>query len=165
MCSQGRSSVSVQETYIDVPEFRAFYAKTPGFISITGSCFAVGIVYVILQWNKNQEILDSIFVSMLIAATMILMFGVRSLHKYMVSKGISAAVAMVIEVMPTGLVKSLAFFFCNPSPRNEPLDIYLPDFFQRSFLCFFDLSPQQFDLRRWHWTWSGKSFFSVCRPN
>jgi hypothetical protein len=56
--------------------------------AVTIGTIAAGVVYVLLQWRTRTSIADSVFVSMLIAATMILMLGLRQLRQYMVNKGL-----------------------------------------------------------------------------
>lgn len=48
----------------------------------------VGSLYILRQWYVFKAVEDAIFVSMLIAATMILLKGIRIIHNYFVNKGI-----------------------------------------------------------------------------
>jgi len=49
--------------------------------------FVSGIIYVWAEWTTVQKIRDSVFVSLLIAATMILVFGIRILFDYLKQRG------------------------------------------------------------------------------
>ena len=64
------------------------YASTAWTVRIIALCFVTGTLYVPLQWYRHGDIKDAEFVSMLIAATMILMFGLRRLQRYIVTKGL-----------------------------------------------------------------------------
>ncbi|MFC1619429.1 hypothetical protein ACFL45_05740 [Candidatus Neomarinimicrobiota bacterium] len=65
-----------------------FYASNLGASLLIFFPFASGMLYVVMQWVRNAEDKDALFVSMLIAATMILVAGIRILFKYLVSRGV-----------------------------------------------------------------------------
>lgn len=66
----------------------AGYASTTWKASVIALCFVIGTLYVLLQWYRYGEIKDAEFVSMLIAATMILMFGLSRMQRYILTKGL-----------------------------------------------------------------------------
>lgn len=66
----------------------AGYASTGWTGLVIALCFVSGTVYIPLQWYRRGDVKDAYFVSMLIAATMILMFGLRSLRRYMITRGL-----------------------------------------------------------------------------
>jgi len=66
----------------------AAYASIPWSIAVIGPCFITGVAYVLTQWYIRGAIDDAIFVSMLIAATMILMIGLRALQQYVANKSL-----------------------------------------------------------------------------
>ncbi|MHC4541738.1 MAG: hypothetical protein ACYS74_18480 [Planctomycetota bacterium] len=66
----------------------AGYASTTWSVGVVALCFVTGTLYVPIQWHRHGDIKDAAFVSMLIAATMILMFGLRRLQRYIVTKGL-----------------------------------------------------------------------------
>lgn len=70
------------------PFVPAAYASTAWSIAVIGSCFLTGVGYVLAQWYLRGAIEDAVFVSMLIAATMILMIGLRKLQRYVATKGL-----------------------------------------------------------------------------
>jgi hypothetical protein len=57
-------------------------------ILFIGLPLVVGSLYVLRQWYVFKSVEDAIFVSMLIAATMILLKGIKIIHSYFVNKGI-----------------------------------------------------------------------------
>lgn len=83
---------------------RPAYSSLPVQSAMIGATVLTGVAYILLQWVRRGEILDAWFVSMLFAATMLLVAGVSHAFSYLRNKG-------------------LAFFlFC--CPRQEHGDAY-----------------------------------------
>lgn len=80
-----------------VPELDRGYTSTSGSILLITITFSTGVLYVILQWFRQNSVQDSIFVSMLIAATMILVFGIVKLNKYIIKKGLNFCVFLLSQ--------------------------------------------------------------------
>ena len=55
---------------------------------MNAATFVSGVFYVILQYSRTKAIADAIFVSILIAATMILLIGIRKVHEFLVTRGL-----------------------------------------------------------------------------
>lgn len=71
------------------------YTSLSGNIFLIGSTIISGLVYVLLQWFRHEKIKDALFVSMLIGATMILVYGISYLRKYIINKGINFCVDLL----------------------------------------------------------------------
>lgn len=56
-------------------------------ISYNFLLISTGIFYIIIQWTNTGEIKDSIFISMLIGATLLLLIGLKYLSNYLQNKG------------------------------------------------------------------------------
>lgn len=73
---------------LPTPNLQKGYTSALASIILIASTICTGVLYIILQWFRQKSVQDSIFVSMLIAATMILVFGIIKLKKYIVDKGL-----------------------------------------------------------------------------
>lgn len=65
------------------------YASTPAALILISTTFVTGILYVLVQWFRQGAIQDALFVSMLIGATMMLVFGVIRVNKYIVNRSLN----------------------------------------------------------------------------
>lgn len=70
-------SVRVQSTY----------TSTSFSVSYILLLLTSGIIYIVIQWTNTSEIRDSVFISMLIGATILLLIGLKYLSNYLQNKG------------------------------------------------------------------------------
>ena len=70
-----------------VPDRAQGYATTYSSLAMVAATIVSGVVYVSVQWSLIHEIRDAVFVSLLIAATMILTLGMRILFAYLRQRG------------------------------------------------------------------------------
>jgi hypothetical protein len=86
-------SEGIEHSVGDVPPTSRYaekgYTSLRWIVGIVASCFITGTLYVPIQWYRNEDIKDAAFVSMLIAATMILMLSLKNLQKYIETKGLN----------------------------------------------------------------------------
>jgi hypothetical protein len=81
------------------------YTSLTGLVLLSSASIVSGVVYIILQWSVSGEIRDSLFVSLLILATMVLMMGIVLLKKYLVSKGLEFYSFVLASVDPEESVR------------------------------------------------------------
>lgn len=86
--SQVRRKEETVESYTSNGVVPTGYASTIVGLVLIALAVISGAVYVILQWFERAIVEDAVFVSMLIAATMILVSGLKVLRKYIINKGL-----------------------------------------------------------------------------
>lgn len=66
---------------------KSIYTSNNFIISYTLLLLISGIIYIIVQWLNTEEIVDSVFISMLVGATVLLLFGLKYSSIYLQNKG------------------------------------------------------------------------------
>lgn len=64
------------------------YYSNYSIIVLNGLVIITGVIYIFFQWNITNIIVDSLFVSMLLGATMILLLGMRIIQNYIINRGL-----------------------------------------------------------------------------
>lgn len=54
---------------------------------VGGAVLVIGLLYLMLEFNHTDQIVDSLFVSMLVGATLILLIGLRSVLNFLATRG------------------------------------------------------------------------------
>ncbi len=64
------------------------YLSVAGIIILSGAVLLTGVGYLLLEYALTRRIEDSLFVSMLLCATMILLVGMRQIYQYIARRGV-----------------------------------------------------------------------------
>jgi hypothetical protein len=71
------------------------YTTSLAGVLLVAATFTTGVIYIVLEWVRQKDVSDSIFISMLIAATIILVFGITRLSKYILNKGLNYCIFLL----------------------------------------------------------------------
>lgn len=87
--------INKESNNIKIPTFDRGYTSKIVISILIFLTILSGAIYILLQWHFNKIIYDSIFVSMLIGASMILIFGLERLSNYIIKKGLNFCVFLL----------------------------------------------------------------------
>lgn len=64
------------------------YQRKAVVFGVAGAALLAGLVYLVIEFKRTGVIVDSLFVSMLVGATVLLLFGMRSIMSYVERRGV-----------------------------------------------------------------------------
>lgn len=92
---------------------QSIYTSTTFSVSYSLLLLTSGIIYIVIQWTNTSEIRDSVFISMLIGATILLLIGLKYQSLYLQNKGKDFYSFVIATDNPEKALKDHQSFFSS----------------------------------------------------
>jgi len=154
MTAVNRQTTDVSTVGTGGPGAAAQPVRSHGYLTRTasglvgGAVLAIGLVYLVLEFIHTGQIVDSLFVSMLVGATLILLIGMRSVLNFLATRGETFYAFVLATADPEEAYRRHAHLFATvTSTPRMTLSGVLYGFLLGSAPFLLDVWPEDATLR------------------